>query len=348
MNNMSKQLRIWIDVDNSPHVPFFSPLIKEMEKMGCEVTITARDCFQTCGLLDMSGREYFKIGRHYGKNLFLKIAGLVIRAFQLYLFGRGKEFSVAVGHGSRSLILAAFLLRVPMVNMFDYEYSKFGPFLNRLATKQLLPALIPDFAVDHVKNVVKYPGLKEEVYIGDFKPDDSIYDRLGIDSQKVVVTVRPPATEAHYHQANSEEIYNSVIDYLRCQEDITVVVLPRNEKQRKYIEELSGDDESNIIIPECVVNGLNLLWHSDLVISGGGTMNREAAALGVPVYSIFGSEIGAIDKYLAASGRLELINKPEDVYQIKIKKSEGYACSYQKRQDLVDFLINEIVTVAKK
>lgn len=345
---MERKPRIWVDVDNSPHVPFFLPLIREMEKLGYEVTITARDCFQTCGLLEMAGRQYTKVGRHYGKNLLLKAVGLVIRALQLYRFGRGKNFSIAVSHGSRSLVLAAFLLRIPVVNIDDYEFSKFGPFLKWMPAKQLVPEVIPETALNGMRRVVKYPGLKEEVYVGEFEPDASIIGELGIDSQKVIVSVRPPATEAHYHEVASEKIFAGVMDYLMRQQNVVVIVLPRNEKQTRFVLKLIGGSRDNVVIPRHVVNGLNLIWHSDLVISGGGTMNREAAALGVRVYSIFGGKVGAVDRFLEGKGKMEFIKDSEDIERIRIQKSGSHTLSYQQRSDLVNFLVSEIVAVTQE
>ncbi len=345
---MPEKLKIWIDVDNSPHVPFFLPLIRQMEQAGHEVTITARDCFQTCGLLDMAGRSYTKLGRHYGKNSLMKVAGVLIRALQLYNFGRKTRFSVSASHGSRALILAAYLLGVPMVNFWDYEFSRFGPFLKDLPTKQLVPDVIPIEAFDGLKRTVRYPGLKEEVYLSDFRPDSSIIDQLGIGAASTIVTLRPPATEAHYHSPLSEAIFQNVVRYLEKHDGIAVVLLPRNQAQMQLFAHLTEDRRRKFIIPEKVVNGLNLIWHSDLVISGGGTMNREAAGLGVPVYSIFGGKIGAVDSFLAEQGKLRIIHEPADVEEIRIEKSHRHTDNYTPRQDLVDFLTDEILATAKQ
>src|SRR4029077_8219317 len=131
----------------------------------------------------------------------------------------------------------------------------------------------------------------------------------------VIVTVRPPATEAHYHNPEGDELFESVMEHICRTHGVTAVLLPRNTAQKEQIVAKHPDwfKDSKVIIPKEVIDGLNLLWHSDLVVSGGGTMNREAAALGVPVYSTFRGKIGAVDRALQAQGRLVLIECIEDV-----------------------------------
>jgi predicted glycosyltransferase len=181
----------------------------------------------------------------------------------------------------------------------------------------IVPELISNSAVKGFKRAVfNYPGIKEDVYVPDFKPDASILKEFGINEIELLVTIRPPATEAHYHNPESELLFEATIDFLGQHENTRMVILPRNEvKQTAWVKSNWSTlcESRKIIIPEHVVDGLNLIWHSDLVISGGGTMNREAAALGVPVYSIFRGKIGAVDRYLSNNGRLVLLTSVEDV-----------------------------------
>ena len=343
---MQKMMNIWIDLDNSPHVPFFVPIIRELRRKGHSVTITARDCFQTCDLIELSGLEYTKIGRHYGRQIILKACGLLIRGFQLYLFARKKNFVLALSHGSRSLFIAAFLLKIPLVNMFDYEYSKFG-LLPDARTKQLVPELLPDDILARQINlatVVKYPGLKEEIYIKDFQPDKSFLEKLAIDSSKALIIIRPPAEEAHYHNPESDDLLAAVLDYVLNKSNVILIVLPRTDKQKKHILNLATKKfPAQVIIPSDVVNGLDLIWHSDLVISGGGTMNREAAVLGVPAYSVFRGKTPAIDKFLEKEGKLRFIKNLSDVKKIKVTKRNHLNIPQLKNDSPLRFIINEIV-----
>lgn len=326
---MQRNKTIWIDLDNSPHVPFFKPIIEELNRRGYETFITARDCFQTCELADQYGYRYMKIGRHYGKNKLAKMFGLSYRALQL-IFAVGRQKPVlALSHGSRSQTIAASLLGIKSTVILDYEHAKFLPFFP--PDWVITPAIIPPESIPLEKSrILTYQGLKEDVYIKDFEADPSILDELGLSGNDIVVTVRPPANEAHYHNPESEVLFHSTVNMLGENDDIRLVVLPRNEKQGSIIKKTWPQlvKSKKLIIPERVVNGLNLLWHSDFAISGGGTMNREAAALSVPVYSIFRGKIGAVDRYLAERGSLIMIETVKDVRSLiqplkRIKEEKG-------------------------
>jgi len=278
----------------------------------------------------------------------MKVIGLFIRSLQLYRFARNQQFSVAVSHGSPFQILAAFLLRIPSITLHDYEHAFLGV-SNTLATRIAIPKLIPDQVVIDkgidLRKVVKYPGLKEEVYLGDFEPDDSVFSELHLDPSNVIVTLRPPATEAHYHHPQSEQLLAAVITYLLQKREVTLVVFPRGRSQQRMILTLSGYDD-RVMIPAKALNGLNMIWHSDLVISGGGTMNREAAALGVPVYSIFRGPIGSVDRYLARSGKLCLIETVTDISKIRIEKRKKQRFSPFQNGSLKSFIAREILATA--
>jgi uncharacterized protein len=305
---------IWIDLDNSPHVLFFAPLMRELEARGHRIVVTARDCFQVCGLADLHGMRYLRIGKHYGKHNALKATGTIIRSLQLYRSIVRKKPRLALSHGSRSQLIASKLLGIQSVLIGDYEHAKGLPFISPEVL--IVPELIFDNLNWHSKRIEKYPGIKEDVYVPDFVPDEKILNALGLDEEKVIVTIRPPATEAHYHNPESEALFTETVNFLGSKENVQMVVLPRNEKTQGDLVRSRWAPwcrERKIIIPEKVVDGLNLIWHSDFVVSGGGTMNREAAALGVPVYSIFRGRIGAVDRYLANTGRLTLIESPQDV-----------------------------------
>lgn len=307
---------VWIDLDNSPHVPLFKPIIDELNRRGYATMVTARDCFQVCALADLHHLAYKKIGTHHGKNKLVKVIGLFYRAAQLLPTIISKKPIMTLSHGSRSQLILSKVLRIPSVMMDDYEPSKGLPLLG--PDWIIMPEVIPDSASKLPREfVLKYPGIKEDVYVPFFKPNPSILKDLNIPDNRLLVVLRPPATEAHYHNPESEVLFKGVVDFLKNKEGVRITLLPRTEKQGCLAREAWPDlfKQGRIIIPPHVVNGLNLIWHADLVISGGGTMNREAAALGVPVYSIFRGTIGAVDKYLAKAGRLTLLESLEDVEQ---------------------------------
>jgi uncharacterized protein len=341
--------KIWIDLDNSPHVPLFAPIIQELERRGYLVFLTARECFQVCELADQFQFRYLRVGRHYGKNAILKVLGTGIRALQLLPLVRRERPDLAVSHGSRSQVLSAVMAGVPSLVMADYEYAR--PFPGISPTWVMVPEVIPDSAVLFRRaGLLRYCGIKEDVYVPTFKPDPSVAVRLGLDGRRVVVTVRPPADEAHYRNPESDVLFSAVMDLFRRSPEITAIILPRNAKQAESVRKRWPDliSDNRLVIPEHAMHGLNLIWHSDLVISGGGTMNREAAALGVPVYSIFRGKIGAVDRYLAGCGRLVLLESVEDVnLKIVLRRRERSATFQPGHSVVLDEIVDAIVRLAE-
>jgi predicted glycosyltransferase len=324
--------KIWIDLDNSPHVPFFAPIIEELERSGYSVVLTARDCFQVCELADLFNLTYRRVGRHYGKNPVWKLAGLGWRSLQLVPGALRDKPVLALSHGSRSQLLAANLLRIPSVTIADYEFARIWMLVH--PTWVITPEIIADSTIHARKeHILKYPGIKEDVYVPRLDPDSRILAKLGLGGTDVVVLVRPPATEAHYHRPESDELFKGVLDFLGGKPHVKMILLPRNERQAANIRSKWPTlfAKGQILIPDSVLDGLNLIWHSDLVISGGGTMNREAAALGVPVYSIFRGKIGAVDRYLASVERLTLIENLEDIGNKLILKKRDRSSNLPER-----------------
>ena len=312
--------KIWIDLENTPHIPFFIPIIRELERNGHTVVLSARDAYQTCEMAAKYGLVHAKIGHHYGKHRLLKSWGLLVRSLQLLPFARREKPDLALNHGSRTQTLLCNLLHIPSVTIMDYEHSHFASLMN--ARWEIVPVAVGRMHVA-ADRLLKYSGIKEDVYVPDFIPDSSIYEELALDPDHLIVTVRPPATEAHYHNPESEILFEGTMEMILAIPRAQVVVLPRNQRQDAQIHAKwpLWFEGTRVIIPKTVVNGLNLLWHSDLVVSGGGTMNREAAALGVPVYSIFRGESGAVDRQLQEEGRLILIASLQELKdKIELKK----------------------------
>jgi predicted glycosyltransferase len=344
--------KIWIDLDNTPHVPLFEPIVEELMSRGFPLFVTARDAFQVCELADKQRFGYLKVGRHYGKHRLLKAAGLVYRSAQLAPLVIREKPALAISHGARSQLLLGNWLKIPTILMEDYEYCQFPPTMR--PTWVIAPTVIPD-AMLPSKNghIRKYTGIKENVYSWRFNPNPALLEELGIANSDLMITVRPPATEAHYHNRQSEELFERFMHRACRTPGARVVLLPRNARQGELIRNQWPDwfKHNVTIIPSGAVDGLNLLWHSDLVVSGGGTMNREAAALGVPVYSIFRGNIGAVDRYLHEEKKLVLIDSNESVERdIQLVKRNRQAISEitSKRtlQEIVDTIEEISETVA--
>jgi len=342
--------KIWIDIDNSPHVPFFLPIIDELKKKGFEVELTARDIYQVCQLLDFFNLKCKVIGGHYGKNKVLKVLGNLMRTAQLIPTASRFHADLAISHGSRAQVLACKALGIPTVMMHDYEHSTKTGFIE--ADWVFMPDVIPGNAMaSKAEQVYKYPGLKEDVYVPRFTPDPSILGHLGISEDSIVVTLRPPATEAHYHNPEAEQLFAEALRHLSENPEVRSVVIPRNQKQGEQLRQEWANliSSGSMIIPSGPVDGLNLIWYSDLMISGGGTMNREAAALGVPVYSVFRGKIGAVDKYLEKNGRLILIEKIQDV-RTKIVLERRDRPSHPENSDrpALQTIVENIITILEK
>jgi hypothetical protein len=319
-----KKKKIWIDLENSPHVLFFDPIIKELKNRGYDVVVSARDYAQVIGLADLFKLEYTKIGHHYGKNLSLKITGLITRACQMIPFVLREKPDLALSHGSRTQVLTAGMARIPSMLAFDYEHTASAglPFFQ--PTTIIIPEVLVNKITDRkTDEIFSYPGIKEDVYVQRHVPDPAFLQSLHLSENDIIAAIRPPATLAHYYVPKSDELFQAVLEHLAGQSGVKVIIVPRTEQQAKDIKNTWPQYFSSgvLMIPEGVVNGLDLIWFSDMVISAGGTMIREAAALGVPAYSIFGGKLGAVDQYLSESGRLTLISNSEEVKKhIKIEK----------------------------
>ena len=347
--------KVWIDLDNSPHVPFFRPIMEELERRGYEVVLTARDCFQVCELADLAGLQYRKIGRHYGKNRIAKLAGLAIRVLQLAPFIFRKKPAISVSHGSRSLIVLSALLGIRNVTIADYEHADLR-LTNWLGSEQKKWFMTPDVisSANYEKrgmrkdHILCYPGIKEDVYVPFFVPDPALKNALGFSPSDVVVTLRPPASEAHYHNPESEKLLMAVFELLEQHPEVKTVLLPRTPKQEVELRHSKPElfASGRVVVPKHALNGLDLIWSSDLVISGGGTMNREAAALGVPVYSLFRGALGAVDKHLAETGKLVLFRSEQDVREnLNLVRRHRVLGPVPGRGAALDAIVNHINTI---
>jgi len=322
---MSKNsLNIWIDITNSPHVLFFNPIIKELRSRGHNVLVTARDFAQTIGLLDYYHIDYVQYGKHGGKNILHKVINLLKRSFYFYNYIKKRQIDLAITHNSIDACLVSKVLHIPVIDIFDYEYAQFHHINFRCATKIMCPEYIDSNelykygATD--KKIIKYHGLKEQMYLSDYEFDDDVLNKLNIDSDKVIVVLRPPADMALYHHGISNNIYLNVIKYCSIQKDTVVVFLGRTNQQKEFIR---SQHLLNFIIPDKAIDGPSLINNADMVISGGGTMNREACALGVPVYTIFALKIGGVDQFLI---KTKLMNKLTE-----LKFMLMYKISFQKK-----------------
>ena len=328
-------MRIWVDLTNSPHVLVMRPLIEAMRAEGHEVEVTARDFAQTLELCARLRVSHTAIGRHRGGVLAGKAAGLLSRSLALARWARGRRFDVAMGHGSNDVTVAATLLRIPSATAFDYEWAAVQHHVNcRLASAVVVPQAIPSERLARYGargKVRAYPGLKEEYYLADFEPDPVVLAELGIDGERRLVVVRTPPDVSLYHRFENP-LFARVLERLAGL-DAQVVVLPRTKEQR---DELAG---RGFVVPEQAVDAQSLVAYADLVISAGGTMNREAVALGTPVCTTFEGRLGAVDEALIRAGRLRRLEDPERIELERRPETEGLRVRRDPRE-LVTLLLS--------
>ena len=309
----------------SAHVLVFRPLIRLLRERDDVVEITARDYAQTLQLIELHGLQATVIGRHGGRSRLGKARSLVSRLHDLRKWARPRNFDLALAHGSHELTLSARRIGIPSSTTFDYEFATLQHQLGmRAATRVVVPDAIPperleSFGVRPPK-LQRYPGLKEEYYLSDFEPDESVLEALGVDRARVLVVLRPPPDVSLYHR-HSNPIFPQTLDYLGAHSEVQAVVLPRTEEQRAFVR---GLDLPSLIVPERAVDAQSLIALADVVVSAGGTMNREAAALGVPVYTTYGGRLGGVDEELIRDGRLKPLTDPRALELVKrASASEG-------------------------
>jgi uncharacterized protein len=330
---------VWVDMSAPAHVLVLRPIIERLRAAGHDVEVTARDYTQTQDLLELHGIEYTLIGRHGGASRIQKLRRLIQRSLGMRRFGSRHEFHLALAHGSYDLAMAARALGIPEANMHDYEFAVTQHRIGcRLATRVIFPDAVPPdrlrrFGVGPEK-LFQYPGLKEEYYLSDFEPNSGIFRELGIDSERVVVIVRPPPDVSLYHR-KSNPLFPQVLTRLGNDADVQAVVLPRTEAQRRYVQNLRLP---SVLVPERAVEAQSLVALADLVVSAGGTMNREAAALGTPVYTTYGGRLGGVDEALIRAGRLRPLTDPRALELTK-RDDQGNGATRRDPALLVDLVL---------
>jgi predicted glycosyltransferase len=316
-------VRVWVDLTNTAHVLVLRPLVELLEADGHEVTLTARPLSHTVELLEDWGHSYTVVGRYGGARRLGKARAALARVPQLLAFARRRRFDRALAHGSTDLPPACRALRIPNTTMFDYEWASLQHHANcRLATRVLVPDAIPLERLARYgarpPKLVRYPGLKEEYYLADFEPDPAVLTELGVDAERPLAVVRTAPSYALYLGGSENPLLPRVLARLG-RDDAQTVVLARTREQREAIRARFP----GVVVPDRAVDGRSLVAFADVLVSAGGTMNREAAVLGTPVWSIFEGRLGAVDEQLVREGRLRLLGDPNET-QVRRKPAENW------------------------
>jgi predicted glycosyltransferase len=331
-------VRIWIDLTAPAHPVVFRPIVERLRSAGHEVDVTARDYAQTLALARRLGLEHRAIGEHGGAKRTRKLVSLLSRSLELWRWARGRRFDLAAAHGSNDLAVVAKVLGIPAVDMFDYEWATLQHNVGcRPARRVMTPDSIPAERLRRYgvtgEKLAQFPGLKEDYYLADFAPDRGVLPELGLDPERVLVAVRPPPDVSLYHR-KANRLFPQVLDHIGRDPGVHAVVLPRTEQQQRFLRWLSLP---SLVVPDQAVDGQSLVALVDLVVSAGGTMNREAVALGTPVYTTYGGRLGGVDEALIREGRMRPLSDPR---AIELVKRDGPA-SVQRRdpQLLVDLMV---------
>jgi predicted glycosyltransferase len=323
-------MHIWIDLANSPHVPFFGALREEFVARGHTVEFTAREFAQTVEMANDAGLAPTIVGGHGGRELSGKAGNLFARAFQLMRWARGRKFDLAVSHNSYSQIVAARACGLKSVTLMDYEHQPANHLAFRLASRVVVPAAFPAESLRRfgarATKVRRYDGFKEDVYLADFRPDPhalaQLRRTLGVNDAHVLVVVRPPARDALYHRFEND-LFDALVARLASDAHTRTVFLARTDAQRaEFAARLSKE---KFILPHHALDGALLISAADLVVSAGGTMNREAAAIATPAATIYAGAWAAVDEQLVGEGRLHRLSTHADIDALPLVKKNRAA-----------------------
>lgn len=318
-------MRVWVDCTAAAHPLVLRPIVERLEARGHEVFVTAREYGQTIGVLERLGMPHETVGKHAGASRLRKGWASLGRSAGLARLIWERRPDLALAHGSVDLALVSSTFRIPSVQMQDYEFAGVQRKVAfRLARRVLMPDSIP---VERLRKVgakdsklFRFPGLKEEYYLAGLEPDSAVLGELGIDREKVLVVLRPPPETSAYHERN--DLHGATIRHLAGADGVQAVVIPRTAEQRREARAMGA---GNLIVPELAIDAQSLIAFADLVVSAGGTMNREAVALGTPVYTTFAGRMGGVDEALIAEGRLRVLENPADLPLGKREAPTGVA-----------------------
>jgi uncharacterized protein len=316
---------VWADIENEPQVQYLLPLLEACRRRGAETFVTARDSGATFELLADRKVAYDPVGASYGASKPAKVLGLVLRARALSAVLRRRRIPDVLVCASRAAVLAARRMRVPSFVVSDYEHANLTLFRWSRST-----IMFPDtIAVSAYRSrgispgrLVAFRGLKEDLTFAGLDLD--AVERLSFGTgSELRVLVRPPAEESHYYARRSRELYLAALRRFATQDNVVVVLSPRYERQRDDLDLVQFANQPVVLARPLPF--LTLLRSVDAVLTSGGTMLREAAYLGVPAYSLFGSRLGAVDRHLAEIGRATLLSSERDIANIQLAPSRDFA-----------------------
>jgi len=296
-NRESGSLRIWFDLSNSPHVNIFAEFIRDLQRQH-EVVLTCRPLANTIELLDLQGFSYHVVGKHYGANSIKKGLGFFIRAWQLFRFLRDKRIDVAVSHSSFNSPLVARMLGARSVYINDNEHALGNRIAFQLADVVMVPEALSIQLVRRQNargaKVIRYPGVKEGIYLQSFALPDA---DTGTNGVKTILVRTEPWTAQYY--TGRKNFMDDLLLELADDEGLRVFVLPRGGRQKDHYKQARF---RRLKVPEEPMSLAQIAETCDLFMGAGGTMTREAAVMGIPTISVYQDHLLEVDKFLIRRG----------------------------------------------
>lgn len=304
-------MKIWIDIQLPPGTQFFRPFISEFSEYG-EICVTARDCAETVGLLENFGIKHYVVGSEKSTISMVKVLNTIKRSLNLYQ--KVKNFDVCFALGNLHSIYVSKMKGKLCINFMDNELGLKGISERRsafdfgvvksqtwLADAIIVPSVFPleGLVADGMKRerIFTFNGLKEDVYLADYKPNSSILAEIPFDNY---IVIRPESSAIY--KENVPSLIPKLTKRL-VSEEFNIIYLPRNMKDVEMVQNLRAS--GRIFIPERPLNGLDLCYFSQAVLSGSGTITREAVCMGKKAVSFFpGKNFLAVDLSLIRERRL--------------------------------------------
>jgi len=297
---------LWFDITNTPHVHFLSPIINRYRSRA-DIVISVRDYVETIALARHKFKtKFLVVGQHGGRNKIRKVSKMLNRLSALRMRVNGFDFALSCG-GFEACLLAKWRHKSSIV--FDdndispnWMYSRFASYsffpdavpMNILLTQGFKP-----------QTTYQYRGYKEDIYIADYDPDSTFLDSI---PYRDYVVVRPENKMANYVESRTRSIVPELLRTL-SNSGIRILYLPRTDSERKY-----AYDVDSVFIPRTTVNGLDVCFFSRAVISGAGSLTREAVCLGKPAISFYpGKRLLAVDKKMIQDGWLAHSRNPREI-----------------------------------
>ncbi len=318
---------IWIDIKNSHEPLLFKSLIKDLPY---NFYITARDYAEVTGLLDKYRMQYRKVGKYHAKSKATKALYLGIRSLHLALIV--PKFDFFLSHGSIYGIMASKMRGRKSITITDNDfYNSTNKIIYKYSNFMVVPKYL-QYNKFKTQKVLTFDGFKEDIYIADFEPEKC---KKEIPFDEYII-IRPEAYKAYYLEGPVKTLVPDLVK-LFSHQSFNIVILPRypedREKYSKY---------ENVFVPKYPINGLCGAWYARAVLTGSGTLGREAACMGVPAVSFFpGKELLSVDAELIKRGWLFHSRDADEIVEYVLnakRRDQSLERSKKVKKDIIKIL----------